>query len=107
MKITSLLFALFFSTTALANTSLCLDEVEQEYYSESRINRYSRVLETPDFLAANETIVFGRNITIGPFDADTFLFHAKGSYHSGFFHNVIVVDPQSCEIQKIKMVADE
>jgi hypothetical protein len=93
------------NSNALADQ--CFDQVVKEYSDSSSMAPYSRVNEDYDVIQENEIKSYGRHIEFGPYQTQKLAYHAKGSFHSGWFHKVIIVSPETCEIEEIQTVADE
>ena len=51
-------------------------------------------------LPAGEKYVVNTQRVVGPFEEDAILYGYSGSYHSGSFGELAVVDPQTCKIER-------
>lgn len=107
MKSLVVCFLVSLSISSFASTDNCYDSVSKDYLNSSREARYSNLRAEFDFIKKGEVVEFGRNVSFGPYEEEMLAYHATGSIHSGWFHNVIIVNPFNCEIEVIKMVADE
>jgi len=107
MKSLAACFLVSLSISSFASFADCYDEVSDHYFNGSRQSRYSRLRQNFDLIEAGNTAEFGRKVGFGPYDEDKLAYHATGSIHSGWFHNVIIVDKNTCEVEEVKMVADE
>ena len=107
MKNTTLFLITLMTMNTNALESNCFNKVINEYQSSSSMAAYSRVYEEYDIISINEIATYGRHAKFGPFEETKLAFHAKGSFHSGWFHKVIIVSPETCKIEEIQLVADE
>lgn len=106
-KALTLFLAVFTSISFAANN--CSESVEEQYLDNARGTRFDYMpsIRFKQILLAGEVFEIRRHDDVGPFDADKLIFTVTGSIHSGWFSDAIVVEPHTCEIERIQEIASE
>ena len=99
MKKVLLLSLLILSTSSLAN---CLSSVAYQYDIPARVD-----IQFDQVLKAGEIFEIYRMDDVGPFTTDKLVYVSKGSIHSGWFSDAIIVNPKTCKIDFIHEIAAE
>lgn len=107
MKSLAVLSLLSLSLSAQATFVSCYNQVADQYDSIRYEAGYSQVKNDPDYIEAGTIRFYGRNVAFGPYEEDKLAFHVTGSYHSGWFHNVIIANKITCKIEQVKEAAAE
>ena len=107
MKKLAVLSLLSLSFSAQATFINCYNQVANQYDSRAFEAGYSQVKADPDYIEAGTVRLFGRKVAFGPYEEDKLAFHVTGSIHSGWFHNVIIANKTTCEIELVREAAAE
>lgn len=83
---------------ALTETSKCRKQVR--YQLRTVQSDYPVEIGKGLELPAGEKYVVNTQRVVGPFEEDAILYGYSGSYHSGSFGELAVVDPQTCKIER-------
>ncbi len=110
MKKSFVLLALLLSSASFASSSACYESVADQYLDLSRGTRFDympRVKKDATLLEAGSVYEIRRQADAGPFSEDKLIFVVTGSIHSGWFSDAIVVNPTTCDIEKIQEIDSE
>lgn len=72
-------------------------------------NRSDRRLDmsSPRVLTAGAALTTERGDFLNSYPIDTVLYYNTGSYHSGWFSEVVVLEPSTCKVLNAYTLADE
>ncbi|GEM_PF-5412899 len=72
-------------------------------------NRSDRRLDlsNPEILEAKTPLTTERGTFLNAYPMDTVLYYNSGSFHSGYFREVVVLDPETCKVLNAYTVAAE
>lgn len=95
------------SSLSFAND--CTQSVEEQYLDGARGTRFDYMprIGFKEALVAGDVFEIRRQADAGPFLEDKLIFVVTGSIHSGWFSSAIVVNPKTCEIEKIQEIDSE
>ncbi len=105
-KITGLTFLFFISLTMSATLhanenhpalDACFKKAKSYYKKNAMPSDTARSFDKFEFLPAKESIVVSPLGTVGNYESDVVLYKATGSYHSGYYIDLIVADASTCE----------
>ncbi len=91
------LTALSLNAFALTETDKCRKEVKSQLRNVPSDDPL--IIGKGLVLPAGETYEFAYGKTFGPVEVDTILYKYSGSYYSGSFAEMAVVNPQNCKIK--------
>lgn len=100
------------SLTGLANTTAptndkCLKKVKRHYYLNGQKSDVPLDIRSSELLPAGKPLTDYLNKTIAVFETDKLIYNLSGSFHSGYFVDVIVVDPKTCITEEIINIYSE
>jgi len=109
MKKSLIMLTVMLSSLSFASTSSCLESVTDQYLDSSRGTRFDYMPSISEdvLLEAGSIYEIRRQADAGPFAEDKFIFKVTGSIHSGWFSNAIIVNPTTCDIEKIQEIDSE
>lgn len=104
-KITGLTFLFFISLTMSATLhanenhpalDACFKKAKSYYKKNALPSDTARGFDKDQFLAVHKTLTISPTLSVGGYDTDVVLYKGTGSYHSGYYIDLIVVDANTC-----------
>lgn len=104
-----LLFLVLLSPLALmaediateAKAEVCYEQAYKYYVENSGPSDEDQTFRFKYLLAANQEIFNDRDEVIAKFDQEQLIYHATGTYYSGYFIDLIAVEPNTCQVSAI------
>ncbi len=84
-----------------AQAEVCYSQAYKYYIENSGPSDESQTFNFQFMLKANEELTNDRAEVIAKFDQDHLIYHATGSYYSGYFIDLIAVEPKTCQVSAI------
>lgn len=112
MKSLIALVMLLVSFTISAETSAnagkkCLKKATRDYIKNGNPSDYPIALSFEKLLPAGEALLGFQGKEIAKFEEDRLIYSISGSYHSGYFTDLSVVNVQTCETEEIINIYSE
>ncbi len=85
----------------------CFNQARIAYQEEGQPSDLPLEWGQPITLKAGEPLQRFYDRPLIRFDRDTILYYVSGSYHSGYFQDVVVLDLETCELLDVIQVASE
>ncbi len=85
----------------------CLKKVKRHYYQNGQRSDIPLRIEFDQFLSAGTPLKGFQDKKIVVFDEDKLIYSISGSYYSGWFNDVSVVNPTTCETEEIINIYSE
>lgn len=101
-KLISLLILLSINTQASCFNSAAEFLMKNGNRSDQRLN-----LSDEEVLVAKTPLLTERGDFLNTYPMDTILYYNSGSYHSGYFREVVVLNPRTCKVLNAYTVAAE
>jgi len=102
----------FISFTSFANSSSltvdkCLKKVKRYYYQNGQNSDTPLNFSFNHVLPAGIPLKNSQGKTVALYDEDKLIYSVQGSYHSGWFNDVSIVNPKTCETVEIINIYSE
>ena len=86
----------------------CFKAVKKDYYQNAQRSDVPRTFEAAYVLNSNESLRGFQNEELGfIFNDEKLIYKGTGSVHSGYFIDLVVVNPQDCKVLHIVNVYSE
>lgn len=107
--VTLLALGAFFAQadTSLNDGSKCLKKMKRYYYQNGQKSDIPLTFSFVKVLSKGEPLKGYADSTIAVFEEDKLIYSISGSYYSGWFNDVSVVNTQTCETEEIINIYSE
>jgi hypothetical protein len=105
-------FGLFSSLLAFSVTEIsasekvsrldeCASQVKSYYKKHAQPSDVARGFDKKEILLAGKPLLSLQNHIVTSFESDKLVYVGTGSYHSGYFVDAIVANPENCQVEDI------
>lgn len=103
----ALVSALSFADQASQLGKKCFKQAKRYYHLNGSRSDIPLGFNFVELLPAGKTLKIYDERTIAKFEEDKLIYSVTGSFHSGYFNDITVVDPKTCDTDEILNIYSE
>ncbi len=85
----------------------CASQVKKYYKKNAQPSDVARGFDKKEILLAGKPLLSLQNHIMTSFESDKLIYVGTGSYHSGYFVDAIIANPENCQVEDIINIYSE